>query len=69
MKNVKLFNLKEDIGERTDLCAKEPDRVKELRAIWEKWSAEQTKPALGQSDPAGKRPERAPDPLAGDRRG
>jgi arylsulfatase A-like enzyme len=44
VKNVKLYNLKDDIGEATDLTAKMPDKVKELRADWDKWSAEQAKP-------------------------
>jgi arylsulfatase A-like enzyme len=34
-----LFNLKEDIGEKTDLAAKHPDRVKELQQQWDKWNA------------------------------
>jgi len=47
VKDVKLFNLKEDIGESKDLSAQEPEKVKELRALWEKWSSEQAKPAWG----------------------
>jgi arylsulfatase A-like enzyme len=44
VKNVKLYNLKDDIGEATDLTEKMPDKVKELKADWDKWSAEQAKP-------------------------
>jgi arylsulfatase A-like enzyme len=31
----KLFNLKDDIGENTDLTAKHPDKVEELQAAWD----------------------------------
>jgi arylsulfatase A-like enzyme len=44
VKNVYLYNLKDDIGEKTDLTAKMPDKAKELQADWDKWSAEQMKP-------------------------
>ncbi len=39
-----LFNLAQDAGEANDLSAKEPERAKELRALWEKWNAEQKDP-------------------------
>jgi arylsulfatase A-like enzyme len=45
VKNVKLFNLKDDIGEAKDLTEKEPAKVKELKALWDKWNAEQAKPS------------------------
>jgi len=35
----KLFNLAHDIGERTDLTEKEPDKAKELQAAYAKWNA------------------------------
>ena len=44
VKTPKLFNLKDDIGEKTDLTEKLPEKVKELQALWDKWSAEQSKP-------------------------
>ncbi len=44
VRNVKLYNLKDDIGETTDLTEKMPEKAKELRAEWDKWSAEQMKP-------------------------
>jgi len=34
---VDLYNLKDDVGERTDLAAKEPDKAKELRAALTDW--------------------------------
>lgn len=42
-----LYNLKDDMGESKDLSEKEPERVKELKALWDKWSAEQAKPSWG----------------------
>ncbi len=36
-----LYNLADDIGESKDLAAAEPDKVKALHAMWNKWSAEQ----------------------------
>jgi arylsulfatase A-like enzyme len=44
---AKLFNLKDDIGEKTDLTAKHPEKVKELAATWEKWNAELADPRWG----------------------
>src|SRR5262249_43987603 len=45
---AKLYNLAQDIGEANDLAAKEPDKVKELQSVWDKWNAEQVKPLWGQ---------------------
>ncbi|MGI8981140.1 MAG: sulfatase family protein [Pirellulaceae bacterium] len=39
-KPASLFNLAEDISESKDLAADQPEKVKELRALWEKWNAE-----------------------------
>jgi arylsulfatase A-like enzyme len=47
LKQVKLFNLKTDIGEANDLSEKEPEKVKELKSLWDTWSNEQAKPAWG----------------------
>lgn len=33
-----LFNLKDDIGEESDLAAKEPERVSTLRGVYEEWN-------------------------------
>ncbi len=35
-----LFNLAEDVGEKNDLAEKQPEKVKELQALWQKWNAE-----------------------------
>jgi arylsulfatase A-like enzyme len=37
---AELYNLKSDIGEKTNLAAKEPERVKQLAAAWDKWNAD-----------------------------
>jgi arylsulfatase A-like enzyme len=42
-----LYNLKDDIGEATDLSEKEPAKAKELKELWDKWSSEQAKPSWG----------------------
>ena len=40
----KLFNLAADPGENNDLAAKEPDRVKQLQALWDAWNAKNEPP-------------------------
>ena len=39
-----LYNLANDIGEKTDLAAKEPARVAELAEKWDRWNAQQIEP-------------------------
>jgi arylsulfatase A-like enzyme len=39
MADAELYNLKSDIGEKTNLAAQEPAKVKQLAAAWEKWNA------------------------------
>ena len=36
---AKLYNLTEDIGEKNDLAAKNPEKVKELAALWDGWNS------------------------------
>lgn len=36
---VQLFYLKEDRGEQKDLASAEPDRVKSLQALWDRWNS------------------------------
>src|SRR5262249_19561498 len=57
----KLYNLAEDIGESNDLAAKQPEKVKELQAAWDKWNVELVKPLWGGS---GKKEWRWPVALA-----
>jgi arylsulfatase A-like enzyme len=47
VEGAKLFNLKDDIGEQTDLAAKRPDKAKELAGLWQKWNAELVDPIWG----------------------
>lgn len=42
-----LFDLKNDIGETTDLSASNPERVKNMTALYEAWRAEMGKPVSG----------------------
>lgn len=39
-----LFNLAQDIGEKDDLAAKEPERLKELQAAYDAWNATLAEP-------------------------
>ena len=41
----RLYDLSSDLGEKTDLAAKYPQVVKELRAAWNAWSAQMATPA------------------------
>ena len=43
-KDWQLYDLAHDIGETTDLAAKEPARVQQLSALWDKWNGEQIEP-------------------------
>jgi arylsulfatase A-like enzyme len=45
---VKLYNLAKDVGEADDLAAKQPDKAKELQAVWQKWNATLARPLWGQ---------------------
>ena len=44
LSGAQLFNLVEDIGEKNDLAAAHPEKVKELAADWLRWSKEMAKP-------------------------
>ena len=39
-----LYDLAHDISETTDLAAKEPARVQQLSALWDRWNVEQIEP-------------------------
>lgn len=47
VENAHLYNLADDVGEKTDLAEKHPEKVKELAAAWQRWNAELAKPAWG----------------------
>lgn len=42
---AELYNLTQDIGEKNNLAAKEPEKFKELAAAWNTWNAELVEPA------------------------
>jgi arylsulfatase A-like enzyme len=44
-KKPMLFNLADDIGEKKDLAEAQPERVKEMSKIWQKWNEELAPPA------------------------
>lgn len=54
-KEPRLFNLKEDVGEAKDRTADQPDKVKELRADWQAWNAEQKPPLWVPAQQPGKK--------------
>jgi arylsulfatase A-like enzyme len=39
-----LYNLRDDVGEQTNLADREPEKVKQLTAVWERWNAELREP-------------------------
>ena len=52
-----LFNLADDIGEKNDLAAKQPEKVKDLQAAYDAWNAQLEKPRWGGGGGrAGRRP-------------
>jgi arylsulfatase A-like enzyme len=44
---LKLYNLKDDIGETRDLASRQPDKVEELGALWKAWDAQLVEPLWG----------------------
>ncbi|HNQ90256.1 MAG TPA: sulfatase-like hydrolase/transferase [Verrucomicrobiota bacterium] len=42
---AELYNLAQDLGEKTDLADKAPDKLKELTAAWNVWNSELVDPA------------------------
>jgi arylsulfatase A-like enzyme len=56
-----LYNLAQDIGEKTDVAAEHPEIVKELTGAWEKWNAELMAPRWQRADgPARRAAKNAP---------
>jgi arylsulfatase A-like enzyme len=46
-----LYQLSEDIGEKTDLAAKNPEKLKELQEVYDRWNAEQIPPIVPMEAP------------------
>lgn len=49
---TELYNLADDIGEKSDLSAQNPTKVKELRAIYDEWNAQLMEPRWGRAGAA-----------------
>jgi arylsulfatase A-like enzyme len=47
-----LYNLAEDISESNNRASGMPEKVKELKALWDKWNAEQAPPSFPMEKPA-----------------
>jgi arylsulfatase A-like enzyme len=52
--SVKLYNLKDDMGEMKDLAADMPEKVKELQTKWDAWNKDNVPPAWGNPTGQGK---------------
>ena len=44
IEGAELYNLAEDIGEKNNLAAREPAKVRELAAAWNAWNAGNVEP-------------------------
>ncbi len=42
--SLKLYHLADDIGESKDLASQHPDKVKELRGLWDAWASQLAEP-------------------------
>jgi arylsulfatase A-like enzyme len=62
--NGELFNLAEDISESKNLAAEMPEKVRELKALWDKWNAEQTPPSAPKEQTRQKKQNRRQRPRA-----
>jgi arylsulfatase A-like enzyme len=51
---AKLYNLAQDISEKTDLADKEPGKLKELQAAYEKWNSQNVPAKWGHAGKPGK---------------
>jgi arylsulfatase A-like enzyme len=49
--NGELYNLAEDISESNNLAASNPEKVRELKELWDNWNAEQAPPSAPQEKP------------------
>jgi hypothetical protein len=50
-----LYDLSKDIGEKNNLAASQPEKVKQLQAKWDAWSAEQVPPSAPDQTKQGKK--------------
>ena len=52
-KGAQLYNLAQDIGEKTNLADQEPEKVKELAAAWDAWNKDNIAPKWGPGEGGG----------------
>ncbi len=57
-----LANLANDIAESKDLSAEQREKAKELKALWDKWNAEQAAPVAGKEAGRARQPRRRNNP-------
>ena len=50
-----LYNLAADFAESKDLAAAQPEKAKQLQALWNAWSAEQAEPSAPDAPAGGKK--------------
>jgi arylsulfatase A-like enzyme len=50
-KNGELYNLAKDMSESRNLAADKPGKARELKSLWEEWSAEQAPPSVPKEKP------------------
>jgi arylsulfatase A-like enzyme len=43
-----LFDLARDVGEENDLASRQPDKVEQLKALWDQWNARMAPPSAPQ---------------------
>ena len=55
LKDAELYNLARDIGEKNNLAATEPEKVKQLSAAWSQWNSELVAPLWYHPLPATKK--------------
>jgi arylsulfatase A-like enzyme len=61
LKDGELYNLADDVGESKNRAADMPDKVKELKSLWDKWNAEQAPASFPKEKPAATRPANRPN--------
>lgn len=48
--DARLYNLADDIGEKNNVIAEEPEKAKELQAAWDEWNKSNVPPLWGQNE-------------------
>jgi arylsulfatase A-like enzyme len=55
LSQAELYNLAHDIGEKNNLAAAEPEKLKEMIAVWSQWNSQLIEPRWYHPLPAGKK--------------